>query len=155
VGAYPAFGSSLFLLVSLHSEAAFSASLTVKIRQLNPDGAVQQVTCAPKTKCLLPIDIQTGATKETLTVHVLFVPGNVLFEFETPKGFFYAGDTTPADSHNILYEPRWHGVKPQKTPSTTNVTLFLPLVPHAEMAPILNAVKQRVGDLEIITEQAP
>jgi hypothetical protein len=145
----------LLCAVTAHGSPASAASLNVKIRQLNPNGTVQQVTCVPKTKCLLPIDIQTGSTKESVTVHVLYVPGNVLFEFETPKGFFYAGDTTPADKQNVVYEPRWHGVKPQTTPTTTNVTLFLPLVPHVEVAPILNAVKQRVADVEIITEQGP
>ena len=90
----------LFCFLTSHASAASAASLNVKVRQVNPDGAVQQVTCTDKEfKCLLPIDIQTGATKETLTVHVLDVPGNVLFEFETPKGYLYAGEKTPADAH--------------------------------------------------------
>src|SRR5258708_18624169 len=87
-----------FFLVSLHSEAAFSASLSVKIRQLNPDGQTQQVTCTPNTKCLLPIDIQTGSTKETLTVGIEFVRGTMLARFQTPKGYLYAGNTPQADT---------------------------------------------------------
>ena len=147
---------SLFvLLVSLHSEAAFSASLTVKIRQVNPDSEVQQVTCTDNTKCVLPLDIQTGATKETLTVHVLFVPGNVLFEFETPKGYLYAGEKTPADVENAVYETIWTRGKAQSKASISPVTLFLPLVPLAALAPMLSAVQQPVVDLEITTEEAP
>jgi hypothetical protein len=127
----------------------------VKIRQVNPDSAIQQVTCTDNTNCLLPIDIQTGTTKETLTVHVLFVPGNVLFEFETPKGYLYAGDKNPADAEHAAYETIWTRAKAQSTASIAPVTLFLPLVPHAEVAPMLSAVQQSVADLEITTEQAP
>lgn len=102
----------------------------------------------------MPIDIQTGPIKETLTVHVLFVPGNALFEFETPKGFLYAGDKTPADKRTAIYRTIWYEDKAKNTPST-NVTLFLPLVPHAEVAPMLNTVQTPVADLEITTEAAP
>ena len=142
-----------FLLVSLHSEAAFSASLTVKIRQVNPDSAIQEVNCAERAKCVLPIDIQTGTTKQTLTVHVHFVP--VLFEFETPKGFLYAGDKSPADKQNAVYQTIWTKGKAQSKSTISPVTLFLPLVPHAEVAPMLSAVQQPVADLEITTVQAP
>ena len=147
---------SILLLIALHSQSAFfSASLTVKIRQVNPDSAIQQVTCTNNTKCLLPIDIQTGATKQTLIVHVLFVPGNVLFEFETPKGYLYAGDKTPADKQHAVYETIWTRGKAQSKTTISPVTLFLPLVPHAEVAPMLSAGQQPVADLEITTEQAP
>jgi hypothetical protein len=145
----------LLLLVSLHSQTAFSASLTVKIRQVNPDSETQQVTCTDNTKCVLPLDIQTGATKQTLTVHVLFVPGHVLFQFETPKGYLYAGDKTPADAQNAVYETIWTRGKAQSTASVSPVTLFLPLVPQAALAPMLSAVQQPVADLEITTEAAP
>jgi hypothetical protein len=145
----------LLLLVSLHSQTAFSASLSVKIRQVNPDSEIQQVTCTDNTKCVLPIDIQTGATKETLTVHVLFVPGNVLFEFETPKGYLYAGEKNPADAEHAAYETIWTGGKAQSTASISPVTLFLPLVAQAAVAPILSTVEQPVADLEITTEAAP
>jgi|SRR6185437_2467384 len=145
----------LFCFVMAHGSAASAASLNVKIRQVNPDSAIQQVTCAPNTKCLLPIDIKTGATKQTLTVHVLYVPGNVLFEFETPKGYLYAGDKNPADAEHAAYETIWTRGKAQSTASISPVTLFLPPVPHAEVAPMLSAVQQSVADLEITTVQAP
>lgn len=145
----------LFCLVSAHANAASTASLNVKIRQIGPANAVQQVTCTANMKCVLPIDIQTGATKETLTVHVLFVPGNVLFEFETPKGYLYAGEKNPADKQHPVYETLWTRGKAQSKSIVSSVTLFQPLVPHAEMAPILSAVKEPVADLEITTKQAP
>jgi len=147
--------SLLFLLVSLHSEAAFSASLAVKIRQVNPSRDVQQVTCTEHKKCVLPIDIQTGATKETLTVHVLFVPGNALVEFESPKGFLYAGDKSPADKQHATYETIWQPAKATNKLATSDITLFYPVVPFAAVAPILTAPQQAVADLEITTEETP
>lgn len=146
-----------FLLwsVMVHGSAASAASLNVKIRQVNPDSEIQQVTCTDNTKCVLPIDIQTGATKETLTVHVMFVPGNVLFKFETPKGYLYAGEKNPADAEHAAYETIWTRGKAQSATTISPVTLFLPLVAEAMMAPILSAVQQPVADLEITTEQQP
>ena len=145
----------LFCFVTSHINAAHAASLNVKIRQVNPDGATQQIICTDNTKCVLPLDIQTGATKETLTVHVLFVPGNVLFEFETPKGYLYAGEKTPADPQDVRYETIWTRGKAQSAKSITPVTLFLPLVQQAAVAPILSTVQRPVADLEITTEAAP
>jgi hypothetical protein len=145
----------LFLLVSLHSEAASSASLSVKIRQLNPASEVQQVTCNEHKKCVLPIGIQTGATKQTLTVHVLFAPGNVLFEFETAKGFLYAGDKSPSDKQHAKYRAMWQPAQAQNTPASSNITLFLPSVSLAATARILTVPQQPVADLEITTEETP
>lgn len=145
----------LFCFATAHISVASAASLNVKIRQLDPAGAVQQVTCAPNKKCVLPIDIQTGATKETLTVHVFFVPGNVLVEFQTPEGFLYAGDKNPADKQHSPYETIWHNASARNKPTTYHITLFTPFAPRAEGAPIINAVKQSVADLEITMEEAP
>ena len=151
----------LLLLASLHSQAAFSAStasLNVKIRQLNPDGQVQQVTCAEKQKCDLPIDIQTGSTKETLTVGLHFGRGMLLAEFKSARGYLYAASKLP-DNHTI-YEPIWHRAVTQGKASTEDVTLLLPAVPNAAMAPILDAAREAslkiahasVATLEITTQ---
>lgn len=146
----------LFCFATVHGGAASAASLNVKVRQVNPDSAIQQVTCTDKEfKCLLPLDIQTGATKETLTVHVLFVPGNALFEFESPKGYLYAGDRPQADKDYPVYETIWHKAPVRNKPSTHDVTLFLPLVPRAGGVPILTAAQQPVADLAITMEEAP
>jgi hypothetical protein len=139
----------LLCLVAVHGSAAFAASLNVKIRQVNPNGEIQQVTCSEKKKCVLPIDIQTGQAKETLTVGIGFVRGNVLLKFQTPKGYLYAGDKNPADKQNAMYETVWHEGVTAGKPSTSNVTLFLPLVPEPVTASILDSPQQAVADLEI------
>ncbi|MGC2223364.1 MAG: hypothetical protein WA624_13890 [Methylocella sp.] len=143
------------IISASHAEAAGAASLNVKIRQLNPDGQAQQVTCGVNAKCPLSLDIQTGSTKETLTVDISFVPGNVLFTFETPKGFLYGGEKTPADPPHAIYETVWHRGVVEGTPSTSNVTLFGPPVPKAFSAPMLSTVPQPVADLEVTLVQAP
>jgi hypothetical protein len=146
----------LFCFASAHSSAASAASLTVKIRQVNPDGAVQQATCADHKKCLLPVAIQTSsAQKETLSVSIEFVPGNVLLEFQSPKGYLYTGSKTPADKNHGFYEIIWHKAVAPNKPVTSDITLFLPAVPHAEVAPMLNVAQQPVADLEITTEATP
>jgi hypothetical protein len=146
---------SLFLSISLYSEAACSASLVVKIKQLNPEGGLQQVTCTDDQKCVLPVDIQTGQTKKTLTVGISFVPGNVLMTFATPDGFLYAGDTNPADTQHAIYETLWHRAVAQNEPSISDVTLFSPAVPNALLVPALSAVEKPVADLEITLETTP
>jgi hypothetical protein len=145
----------LFCFVTAHGSVASAASLNVKIRQLNPAGEAHQVTCVERKKCVLPIDIQTGTTKETLTVDISFVPGNVLFKFQTPKGYLYAGAKNPADKEHAIYETIWTGGKARSTPSISEVSLFLPVVPNAMLAPISNTVQQPVADLEITTEETP
>ena len=153
----------LLCFVTAHGSAASAASLNVKIRQLNPAGEVQQITCAPDTKCLLPIAIQTKqGKKETLTALILFGPGNVLFQFQTPNGYLYAWDKK-SGGKDAVYETLWHNTAPSNKASTNNVTLFLPAVPRAAEAPILNIAREAalkamhpaVADLEIIVEAAP
>ena len=151
----------LFCFVMAHGSAASAASLNVKIRQLNPAGEVQQATCAVGTPCLVPVDIQTNQKKkETVNARIEFVPGNVLSEFKGPDGYLYAGDKADSDTQ---YETLWHAaVSPNKT-SIYDVTLFLPAVPNADAAPILNAKYEAahktthaaVADLEITMEQSP
>jgi hypothetical protein len=150
----------LLLLASLHSQAAFSASLTVKIRQLNPDGAVQQVTCAAMQKCLLPVDIQSGATKETLTLNVNLMRGTLLAKFQTPKGFLFVGDTFFGDS---VYKPIWQRVLTPGKASTEVVTLYLPAMPRPIEAPMLDVAHETalkiahpvVATLEITRQLEP
>lgn len=145
---------SLFLLVSHHSEAAPSASLTVKIRQLKPDGAVQQIICTVKGKCLLPVPITVGAQRKTVTAKILFVPGNVMFTFETPDGFLYARDKN-ADAKYPYYKTMWTATVGPNKPPTRDVTLFLPAVPLAGLGRIVKTVQQPVAELEITMEPAP
>lgn len=151
------------LLISLYSEAAHSASLTLKIRQLNPDGPVQQVTCTEKSKCVLPVAIHVAQPQnQSVSAQILFVRGSVLITFKTPDGYLYTGEKESADK-DAAYETIWHGTVAPSKPSIHNATLFLTAVPNAVVAPILNVAKEAekktahpaVADLEISLEAAP
>jgi hypothetical protein len=150
----------LFSFVSLYSEAAFSASLIVTIKKINPENGIQQVTCTARQKCVLPIAIQNGANKETITAHILFVPGSLLAKFQGPDGYYYAGDT---GNTKEFYEVTWRKSGPRDKPETYDVTLFLPVVPHPEVAPILSVAHEAaehithapVANLEITAQPAP
>ena len=140
----------------IHSNAASAASLSVKIRQVNPDSAPQQVTCTRDTKCVLPLKIKTNQSQTVdVNVRIEFVPGNALLEFQTGKGFLYAGDKNPPNKQHGTYEVIWHSAVAKDKASVSGVTLFLPAVPHAEVAPILQVPQQAVADLEITLEAAP
>jgi hypothetical protein len=147
--------------VSFHSEAAYSASLNVKIRQLTPDGAVQQVTCAEKQKCELPLDIQTGSTKQTLTVSVLFSAPRMMIRFQTPKGNLYAGETNPDNKH--YYESLLPRTVSQGKASTESVTLYSLAGPTPIMVMMVDADREAglkithtaVATLEITTQTTP
>lgn len=146
----------LFCYLTAHGSAASAASLNVKVKQLNPTSEAQQVTCVLDAKCLLPIDIQTGSTKETLTVEASFMAGGVQFKFQTPKGYLYAGLTPQADPQYPLYETIWHTAAGEAgTPSTTDITLFLPVVAFPVIAQATTSVEQSVAEIEITTEQQP
>jgi hypothetical protein len=145
----------LVCLATVNGSAASAASLNVKIRQLKPDGQTQQVTCIPNTKCVLPIDIQTGSTKETVTIGIDFVRGTVLARFQTPKGYLYAGNNPQADTKHPLYESIWHGATAAGKASIADITLFLPLIPFPGVGMMLNAVQQPVAELEITTDPQP
>ena len=139
--------SALFLLVSLHSGAAFSASLAVKIRQLNPPGAIQQVTCAEHQKCLLPIEINPAQLQaETLTVALTFASGNLIARFLLPKGTLFAGDKGDTSGH---YFPIWHKSLTTNGPSTYDINLFLPVAPNAA------STQQPIAALEITAQPNP
>ena len=145
---------SLALLCAFHSKPANAASLIVKMRQLNPDGQLQQVTCSVKQKCVLPIDIQTGQTKETLTVGILFVPNGVAMRFQTPEGFLFTGEREPTDKYSV-YEGDWHDALATGNSKTSVTTLFIPLRQYPKVGLLRGDMKQPVTDLEITTEQLP
>jgi hypothetical protein len=145
----------LLCFVTAHGSAASAASLSVKIRQLKPDGQVQQVTCTSSKRCVLLVDIQTGATKETLTVGIDFVRGTVLARFQTTKGYLYAGNNPQADTKHPFYESIWHIATAAGKPSTADITLFFPLIPYPGGGMVLNAVQQPVAELEITAVPQP
>ena len=149
------------LSVILCSGSAFAASLTVKIRQINPNGAVQQVTCAENTRCPVPVTIQTAGKTDTVTVNITFVKETLLAEFQTAKGFLYSANNLT--DKNALYETIWHSALPKDKASTADVTLYLPAVRLAPSAPMLGVAKeaaakvshQAVATLEITVQRGP
>jgi len=152
---------AFFLLMSLHSEAAFSASLTVKVRQTNPDSAVQQVTCAEKQKCELPLDIQTGSTKQTLKASVQFAMPRMMIRFQTPKGPLFVDETNPDNKH--FYEAFLPRTLNEGKASTEKVTLYSLSGPTPIMVMMVDADREAglkithtaVATLEITTQTAP
>jgi hypothetical protein len=151
----------LFLFVSLYSETAFSASLIVTIKQINPEGGIQQVTCVARQKCVLPLLIQTHqAQQETLNLTLGFVPGSLFAVFQTAKGYLYADDKGDT---NGAYNAIWHKGVPIDKPSTYDITLFLPAMPQVGVASILGVAHEAalhvihapVADLEITTQPVP
>ena len=152
------FSFLLPLLILFHSESAFSASLTVAVRQVNPDGALQQITCAVhQANCVVPVALNGGQI--SLTVHVEYAPGNLLLEFQSPTGYYYANETVDTVG---LYRTIWGKAVPGVQPATYHVTLFQPLVSHME-APILSVAQEAaksithavVVNLQITTTPGP
>lgn len=134
--------SAFFLLVSLHSGAAFSASLAVKIRQINPTGAVQQVTCVEKQKCILSLKISTKqGQQEDLNVTISSAGASVIASFQTPKGYLYSRNQTATDK-NSLYETFWHSVVGINKPALYDITLFLPEVPQSKLGLMLSVARE-------------
>ncbi len=127
----------------------------MSVRQINPAGDVKQVTCQSRKKCVLPLDIQTGTTRQTLTVGISFVSGNLLVQFQTPKGFLYAGEKTPTDAKHPLYLATWPLAVPKGKAATTQVTLSEPLVEAPITAPMVDKPGKAVADLEITVEAKP
>jgi hypothetical protein len=122
----------LFLFISLQSEAAFSASLTMKVRQLNdPAGAVQETTCTDPQNCSLDLSLQAGSKKETLAVRAFHVPGSTLFTFHTPDGYLYAAAKTQADPKNPVYMATWGSGAKTGAAAISDITLYGPPVPIA------------------------
>lgn len=151
----------LFCFATVHSGAASAASLNVKIRQINPDGAVQQITCAEKKKCELPLDVQSGSTKQTLKVNVMFAVPRMLIRFQTPQGNLWAGDAN-SDNHRF-YETFWPRTLSEGKTSTENVTLYSLAGPTPIMVTMVDADREAglkithtaVATVEITTQTAP
>ncbi len=153
---------ALLVISAFHCDAASAASLMVKIRQINPDGQAQQVTCAYKQNCVLTVAIRSAqGQNETLTVTAHLNTTAVLAKFQTDKGYLYVINEWVDKTTG--YETRWHRALAQGNTSTDDVTLYLPAVPHALSAPILDAAHEAelniahpaVATLEITTQSMP
>lgn len=148
------------LCVAFYAQSALADSLNVKIRQINPDSATEQVTCAYQQKCSLQLAINHDrATAQKLSVNIQYVPSMMIFQFEGKDGFFYSADQDIKDG---VYNVFWPQMTPEGT-STYRVTLFLPAVSHPEKAPLLSmadeaarqAVHTPIATLEITATSGP
>jgi hypothetical protein len=118
---------SFFLTVSLHSEAAPASapSLTVKIRQINPASAVQQIVCASHQRCDLPIALNAAAPEvDALTISLTYAPDNLLARFKTAHVMLVAADKGDASGSRSAI---WHKHLPASGPATYGITLYLPV----------------------------
>jgi hypothetical protein len=157
---------SFFIVLSAQGQAAAS-SLLVTIKQINPAGDTQTVTCPAKQRCLVTMALIEGSSmqRENVTVQIDFVPGALLLEFQTPEGYLYAGEKLPGDTSHTYdnYEVIWHRALTSGQASTEDVTLYSPVVKNPVLAPILsvaheaaqNIAHPAVATLEITTQPAP
>jgi hypothetical protein len=159
-------------LLCIHVAAAAETSaaagkpqtVAVTIRQINPGGDTQSVTCTENTKCLLTIALSetNPVRKEDVTVQINFSPGALLLEFQTPRGYLYAGETLP-DARDSNYEVIWHADLTSVANLTKNITLYLPLVERPIEAPILNIAAEAaksaghpaVATVEVTAQPSP
>ncbi|TAL40200.1 MAG: hypothetical protein EPN97_00545 [Alphaproteobacteria bacterium] len=120
----------LFFLTAafLFAKPAYAASLTVEVKQVNPDGAAQTVTCTLLQKqCTLPVVINAGtAAQQSVNIQVVYHNGGLALNFKTTGGYFYTGSMIGKD---VLYQALWNAPLQGGT-STYTVTLFQPLTPN-------------------------
>ena len=143
-----------------YAGAADAASVTVAVSQVNPNSAVQTVTCVLLKPCALPFVINAGTpAQQSLTIHVGYTPGTMGLSFMTSGGFFYTDDTGDTTGfYNTLRLKQVQG----NNPATYQITLFQPLALTA-IAPILSVVREAkmkiahpsVANLKITITPAP
>ena len=139
-------------------------SIAVTVRQVNPAGDTKSVTCLQDTKCVLTIALAESnpSQKEDVTVQIEFSPGSLLLEFQTPRGYLYAGETQSEATDNN-YEVIWHRALDDDAKLTENITLYLPVVAQPILAPILNVAEESaknkthpaVATVELTTQASP
>jgi hypothetical protein len=163
-----AFVLSVAVLLSLGAQSARAAdapkSAAVTIRQINPAGDTQSVTCVQNKLCLLTIALAESnpVQKETVTVQVDLAPKTLLLEFKTPRGYLYVGENLPDPKKNT-YEVIWHGPLADDRKLSENITLYLPVVPRPVLAPILYAADEAaknnahpaVATVEVMVQPRP
>ena len=142
------------LFAILHSTAAFSASLTVAVSQVNLAGTAQIVTCnllAPN--CDLPFVINAGqSTQQPLTIHVVYYAGGLGLTFKTTGGYFHAGKSAGKIS---FYNTLWNASLQGSTPTTYTVSLFQPLDSLPLHSPPLTTPGSFVASLQITATPVP
>jgi hypothetical protein len=110
-------------LSPLYAGVADAASLTVTVSQVNPNSAIQTVTCQLlKPGCVLPFVLNGG---QSLNINVTYYTGGLALSFQTPNGYFYTGNTVGGMT---LYHALWNSPLQGSTPY--EITLFQPLAPR-------------------------
>jgi hypothetical protein len=128
--------------------------LKVSVKQVNPDGVAQEVTCAAMQKgCSLPLVINAGtAVQQSLNILVAYVSGKAVLTFQSGAKYFYTRDTTAVkDIYNPLWIKRVSG-----NAATYKITLFQPLTQRlVDSKAISNIVHTPVADLEVTATPGP
>jgi hypothetical protein len=109
-------------------EAADVASLTVAVRQMNPDSAATTVACTLLQKqCNLQLVINAGTeAQESVTIQVVYHRGGLALNFKTDGGYFY---TSSAIGNDVVYHTLWSAPL-RGGVSNYTVNLFQPLTPN-------------------------
>ncbi len=145
----------LTVLAFLPCESAFAASVMVAIKQLNPNSATQQTTCALAQKnCVLPLTINAGLpTAQSLNVQVKYIAGRLILMFQTSNGYYYVGDT---GSTKGFYNVMWGRPVNGSQPATYNITLAQPLTQYyLPTPPAVNVAHPSVANLQITATPGP
>jgi len=144
-----------FVFSPFYAGAAYAASLTVAVKQVNPDSAVQTITCELlKPGCDMSFVINAGQpTQQSLNIHVAFIKDGLALTFKTPDGFFYT-DQKVGDrvSYNTLWGTRFQD---SSTPSTNQVTLFEPLAQRIPALFMGTSQPTSIAKLEITATPNP
>lgn len=134
-------------------DTAKAASLTVTIRQVNPNSAPQTVTCTLLQKnCDLSLVINAGtAAQQSVNVHVVYLDGGLALNFKSAGGYFSTASTIGT---TIVYTPLWSR-RLQDGINTFSVALFQPLAPTPFRSVAPDANYTAVSSLEITATSSP
>ena len=111
----------LAMFLALPVKNAFAGSLTVEVRQINPDSAVQKVVC-DKRSCDLPFVINAGtAAQQSVIMHVNnYQGGGMLLSFVSPGKILLVSDMGAKNSYSSGYSKPLLSSKP----ATYKITLY-------------------------------
>jgi hypothetical protein len=136
------------IILQVLAGTAYAASLTVTVKQVNPNSAAQTVTCTLLQKnCDLPFVMNAGtASQQSLNIHVAYFDGGLALNFQTVDGYF---STANKVGNTTIYNTMWNRKFQGSTPATFNIALFRPLAQNL-FTPISPSIKYTpVANLEI------
>jgi len=147
------FGVALAGLM-LSPGAAYAASLTVTIKQVNSNSAAQTVSCTLQQKgCVLPFVLNAGQpTQQSVNINIAYFADSMVLNFQTPSGYFY---TSAMVGNVVVYHALWSRLFQGSAPVTDNVTLFQPLAPRLFGAQPVSTSHTPAANLEITATPIP